>query len=74
MGGRGWWISEFEASLVYRVSSRNQDYTEKPCHEKARQKQKKKGRREPSLEASRRDRDSKTEEQALRKGKGKEMN
>jgi hypothetical protein len=42
LGGRGWWISEFEASLVYRVSSRNQDYTEKPCHEKARQKQKKK--------------------------------
>jgi hypothetical protein len=34
-GGRGRWISEFEASLVYRVSSRiSQDYTEKPCLEK----------------------------------------
>jgi hypothetical protein len=22
LGGRGWWISEFEASLVYKVSSR----------------------------------------------------
>jgi hypothetical protein len=22
LGGRGWWISEFKASLVYRVSSR----------------------------------------------------
>jgi hypothetical protein len=30
--GRGRWISEFEASLVYRVSSRiSQGYTEKPC-------------------------------------------
>jgi hypothetical protein len=31
LGGRGRWISEFEASLVYRVSSRGrQGYTEKP--------------------------------------------
>jgi hypothetical protein len=22
LGGRGWWISEFKASLVYKVSSR----------------------------------------------------
>jgi hypothetical protein len=22
LGGRGWWISEFEARLVYKVSSR----------------------------------------------------
>jgi hypothetical protein len=22
LGGRGWWISELEASLIYRVSSR----------------------------------------------------
>jgi hypothetical protein len=28
LGGRGRWISEFEASLIYRVSS---SYTEKPC-------------------------------------------
>jgi hypothetical protein len=32
LGGRGRQISEFEASLVYRVSSRDsQGYTEKPC-------------------------------------------
>jgi hypothetical protein len=35
LGGRGRQISEFEASLVYRVSSRtSQGYTEKPCLEK----------------------------------------
>jgi hypothetical protein len=36
LGGRGRWISEFEASLVYRVSSiqDSQDYTEKSCLEK----------------------------------------
>jgi hypothetical protein len=34
LGGRSRLISEFEASLVYRVSSRNsQRYTEKPCLE-----------------------------------------
>jgi hypothetical protein len=34
--GRGRWISEFKASLVYRVSSRTTKatYTEKPCLEK----------------------------------------
>jgi hypothetical protein len=33
LGGRGRRISEFEASLVYRVSEfqDSQDYTEKPC-------------------------------------------
>jgi hypothetical protein len=36
--GRSRWISEFEASLVYRVSSRiSQDYTEKPCLENQKQ-------------------------------------
>jgi hypothetical protein len=30
LGGRGKWISEFEASLVYRVST-SQGYTDKPC-------------------------------------------
>jgi hypothetical protein len=34
-GGRGRQISEFEASLVYRVSSRTaRGYTKKPCLEK----------------------------------------
>jgi hypothetical protein len=41
LGGRGRWISEFEASLVYRVSSRT-GYTEKPCLEKPKKKKKKK--------------------------------
>jgi hypothetical protein len=33
--GRGRWISEFEASLVYKVSEfqDSQGYTEKPCLE-----------------------------------------
>jgi hypothetical protein len=34
--GRDRWISEFEASLVYKLSS-SQDYTEKPCLEKTKQ-------------------------------------
>jgi hypothetical protein len=37
LGGRGKQISEFEASLVYRVSSRG--YTEKPCLKKQKTKQ-----------------------------------
>jgi hypothetical protein len=40
--GTGRWISEFEASLVYRVSSRTARATEKPClGEKNKTKQKK---------------------------------
>jgi hypothetical protein len=47
LGGRGRRISEFEASLVYKVSSRparaiQQDYREKPCLEKPKKKKKKK--------------------------------
>jgi hypothetical protein len=35
LGGRGRRIPKFEASLVYRVSSRTaRSYTEKPCLEK----------------------------------------
>ena len=42
-GGRGRRISEFEASLVYKVSFQDsQDYTEKPCLEKPKKKKKKK--------------------------------
>jgi hypothetical protein len=32
-GDRGRWISEFEASLVYKVSSRTDRAIEKPCLE-----------------------------------------
>jgi hypothetical protein len=43
LGGRTKWISEFEAILVYRVSSRtSRGYTEKPCLEKPKPKKKKK--------------------------------
>jgi hypothetical protein len=46
LGGRGRQISEFEASLVYKVSSRTaraiQRYTEKPCLKKPKKKKKKK--------------------------------
>jgi hypothetical protein len=30
LGGRGRWISEFEASLIHKVSSRSQGYTGNP--------------------------------------------
>jgi hypothetical protein len=47
LGGRGRWISEFQASLVYRVIFQDsQGYTEKPCFRK-----KKKGERKRELEA-----------------------
>jgi hypothetical protein len=42
LGGRGRQISEFEASLVYRVSFRTARAIEKPCHKKKRKKKKKK--------------------------------
>ena len=40
MGGRGRWISEFEASLVYRVSSRTARATQRNPVSKKNQKQK----------------------------------
>jgi hypothetical protein len=41
LGGRDKWISEFETSLVYKVSSRTaKGYTEKPCLEKQKTKTK----------------------------------
>jgi hypothetical protein len=39
LGGRGRRISEFKASLVYRVSSRTARAIEKPCLEKTKTKQ-----------------------------------
>jgi hypothetical protein len=39
LGGRSRWISEFKASLIYRVSSRPARATEKPCLEKQQQQQ-----------------------------------
>jgi hypothetical protein len=39
LGGRDRQISEFESSLVYRVSSRTAKTTEKPCLEKPKRKE-----------------------------------
>jgi hypothetical protein len=41
LGGRGRWISEFEASLVYKVSSRTARAIDKPCLKKQKTKNKK---------------------------------
>jgi hypothetical protein len=46
LGGRGRWISEFKASLVYKVSSRTARATEKPRLEKPKKKKKKKKEKE----------------------------
>jgi hypothetical protein len=45
LGGRGRWISEFEASLVYRVSSRTAKATQRNPVSKRKTKQNKKQRR-----------------------------
>jgi hypothetical protein len=42
LGGRGRWISEFEASLVYRVSSRTARATQRNLVSKKRKKEKEK--------------------------------
>jgi hypothetical protein len=48
LGGRGRQISEFEASLIYKVSSRTaRAKTEKPCLEKQQQQQKQKTKNQP---------------------------
>jgi hypothetical protein len=45
LGGRGRWISEFEASLVYRVSSRTARATQKnPVSENQKRKKERKKR------------------------------
>jgi hypothetical protein len=42
LGGRGWWISEFEASLIYRVSSRTARAIQRnPVSKKLKQERKK---------------------------------
>jgi hypothetical protein len=46
LGGRGRRISEFEASLVYKVSSRTARDTEKPCLKNKTKQNKKKERKE----------------------------
>jgi hypothetical protein len=46
LGGRGRWISEFEVSLVYKVSSR----TARAIQRKKKKKKKKKGKKNPDTE------------------------
>jgi hypothetical protein len=54
--GRGRQISEFEASLVYKVSSRTaQGYTEKPCLRKKKKKKKKRKEKKESKKRKKRD-------------------
>jgi hypothetical protein len=45
LGGSGRQISEFEASLVYKVSSRTARATARPCLEKPKKKKKKKNKK-----------------------------
>jgi hypothetical protein len=48
LGGRGRWISEFEASLVYKVSSRTARAIQRnPVSEKQTNKKKRKKRKNP---------------------------
>jgi hypothetical protein len=49
LGSRGRWISEFEASLVYRVSSRTARATQRNPVSKKKQKQKEVGRKPSSV-------------------------
>jgi hypothetical protein len=51
LGGRGRWISEFEASLVYRVSSRT---ARKPCLEHPPPKKKKTKKEEEKVKKKKR--------------------
>jgi hypothetical protein len=56
LGGRGRQISEFEASLVYRVSSRTaRDTQKKPCLKKEKKRKEKKRREEKRREEKRRE-------------------
>jgi hypothetical protein len=45
LGGRGRWISEFEASLVYRVSSRTAKATQRNPLSKEQNKNKKRAKK-----------------------------
>ena len=53
MGGRGRWISEFEASLVYRVCSRTARASQRNPVSKHQKKKKKKKRKEKEIDKTR---------------------
>jgi hypothetical protein len=67
LGGRGRRISEFKASLVYRVSSRSQSYTEKPCLRKPKRREEKR-REEKRREEKRREEKRREEKGEMGKG------
>jgi hypothetical protein len=48
LGGRGRWISEFEASLVYRVSSRTAKTTQRNRVSKKQQQQQQQQQQQPN--------------------------
>jgi hypothetical protein len=49
LGGRGRWISEFEASLVYKVSSRTARATQRNSVSKNQKEKKKKKEKEKNI-------------------------
>jgi hypothetical protein len=67
LGGRGRWISEFEASLVYKVSSRTDRVIQRNPVSK---KQKQNKQKNPSKQTNKQTKTKKEKE----KGKGKKRN
>ena len=57
MGGRGRRISEFEASLVYTVSSRTARATQRPLSQKTKEEKKKKRKKEERKKERERERE-----------------
>jgi hypothetical protein len=68
-GGRGRWISEFKANLVYRVSSRTARATQRNPVSK---KERKKGRKEEKRRKRRERREEKRREEKRREEKRRE--
>jgi hypothetical protein len=69
LGGRGRQISEFEASLVYRVSSRTARATEKPCLEKPRERERERERKKKKKRKKKEEKEKKREKEKEEKKK-----
>jgi hypothetical protein len=70
LGGRGRWISEFEASLVYRVSSRTARATQRnPVSKRKEKKRKEKKRKEKKRKEEKRKGKKRKEEKREKKRK-----
>jgi hypothetical protein len=64
--GRGRWISEFEAGLVYGVSSRTaRGYTEKPCLKTNKQTNKKKQKNKKKKQTKKPQKTQKTKKEKI---------